>query len=86
MYRIEIAPGAMRFLDRLAKTRKNIVDHIKEAIDSLQKDPFKGKKLIGELSHFHSLRVGDYWILYSIIQQQILIQVIKIGHCGEIYR
>lgn len=85
-YRIEFAPGAIRSLGRLKKSRPPIADRIKKNIDSLAADPFRGKKLLGELSDFRSLRVGDYRILYVVIQKRVLIQVVKIGHRREIYR
>jgi len=86
MCRVEIAPSALKFLAHLKRTHQNIADRIKENIDSLKTDPFRGKKLFGELSDFRSLRVGDYRVLYTVLQERILIQVVKIGHRREIYR
>ena len=86
MYKIEVSDPASKFLEKLRTRQKNICDRIENVIDSLQTDPLKGKKLIGELSHMRALRVGDYRILYTVIASQILIQIIKIGHRREIYR
>ena len=86
MVDLEISPSASKFLERLKKSRKPIADRIKENIDSLRTDPLKGKKLLGELSDFRSLRVGEHRVLYTVIQERILIQVVKIGHRREIYR
>ena len=85
MYKIEIAPAALKFLENLKFKHKNILDRLVNAIDSLKVNPYQGKKLLGELANFRSLRVGDYRIIYSIIQERLLIQVIKIGHRREIY-
>lgn len=86
MYKIEIAPAALKFLERLKSQHKNIVDRLVNAIDSLKENPYQGKKLLGELANFRSLRVGDYRIIYTVIQEKVLIQIIKIGHRREIYR
>lgn len=32
------------------------------------------------------VRVGDYCIIYDILDQQLIVSVIKVGHRREIYR
>lgn len=86
MYRIEVSPLAEKFLSRLSKSQKNMCDRIRAAINSLRESPYKGKKLVGELSDFRSLRVGDYRVLYAVIEKRILIQVVKIDHRRDVYR
>ncbi len=83
MYNVEIAPAALKFIERL---EKNITDRIVRTVDSLKADPFIGKKLLGELAGFRSLRVGQYRIIYIIIEKKVLIQVVKIAHRREVYR
>jgi len=86
MYNIEISPVALKFLERLGKSNKNISQRIIRTVDSLQANPFIGKKLLGGLSGFRSLRVGEYRILYSMFEKRLLIQVIKIAHRREVYK
>jgi len=86
MYNIEVSPSAFKFLERLKKSQKNIADRIILSIDSLKGEPYKGKKLLGGLSNFRSLRVGEYRIIYTIIEKRILIQIVRIAHRREIYR
>lgn len=86
MYSLEIAPAALKFLERLQKGSKNVSERIIRAIDDLKTNPFTGKKLCGELSSFRSLRVGEYRVLYTIIETRILIQVVKSAHRREVYR
>jgi len=83
MYNIEIAPSALKFLESI---KKNITGRIVRVVDSLRTDPFLGKKLLGELTGFRSLRVGQYRIIYIIIEKKVLIQVVKIAHRREVYR
>jgi len=86
MYNIEISSTASKFLERLEKTNKNISQRIVRVIDNLRTNPFMGKKLLGELANFRSLRVGEYRIIYIIIEKRVLIQVVKIAHRREVYR
>ena len=86
MYNIEISPASLKALERLKKNNENIARRIVAAIDSLQANPFTGKKLLGELSAFRSLRAGEYRIIYLVIEKRVLIQVVKIAHRRESYR
>jgi mRNA interferase RelE/StbE len=86
MYNIEISSNVSKFLSRLEITSKGVFQRIVNSIDSLKANPFIGKKLLGELSHFRSLRVGEYRILYIVIENRVLIQVVKIAHRREVYR
>ncbi len=85
-YKIEVSPSVLKFLERLERSNKNISQRIVRVIDNLRTDPFIGKKLLGKLSGFRSLRVSEYRILYIIIEKRVLIQVVKIAHRKEIYR
>ena len=44
-----------------------------------------GKSLVGNLIGFWRYRVGDYRILCRIIDQELIISVVEIGHRKEIY-
>jgi len=86
MYNIEISPDAGKFLSRLEKSNRNICQRLIRAIDTLKTNPFIGKKLLGELESFRSLRVGEFRVLYLIIEKRVLVQVVKIAHRREVYR
>ncbi|MDP2940407.1 MAG: type II toxin-antitoxin system RelE/ParE family toxin [Candidatus Omnitrophota bacterium] len=86
MYNVEISPVALKFLERLEKSNRNISQRLVRTIDSLKTNPFIGKKLLGELANFRSLRMGEYRIIYLIIKKRVLIQVVKIAHRREVYR
>ena len=86
MYNIELSPTALKFLEKLSKDHKQIADRVVRAIDSLRIEPFRGKKLLGDLAGFRSLRVGEYRIIYLIIKKRVLVQIVKIAHRREVYR
>jgi len=48
-------------------------------------DPYSGKKLIGNLSPFWRLRVGDYRVIYIIEEEIVTVEVVKVRHRKEVY-
>ncbi len=86
MYHLEIDPTALKFLNRLKKSQPRLCDHVILAIDELTKFPHKGKKLMGGWQDFRSLRVGQYRVIYTVIEKYVLIQVVKIAHRREVYQ
>jgi mRNA interferase RelE/StbE len=55
-------------------------------LDDLERDPFQGKPLTGELKGRYSYRVGSYRIVYLIRRHELLVLVIDVGHRRDIYR
>ena len=43
------------------------------------------KKLTGS-EHSYRVRIGDYLVIYTVFDDKLIIQVIKIGHRKDIYR
>ena len=78
-------PDARKELERIPKKmQQRIVD----AIEVLKINPFWGKdilKLRGNLAGRYRLRVGEYRIVYRIIEEQRLVIVEAIGTRGEVY-
>lgn len=46
--------------------------------------PYEGKKLVGNMSSFYRLRVGDCRIVYEIVEDIVTVEVIKIAHRREV--
>ncbi len=82
-YKIQIKKQALKTLQRLPK---NIVHRINEIIQELKINPrpFGVKKLIDE-ENLYRIRFGDYRIIYSIEDDVLTIEIIKIGHRKEVY-
>lgn len=53
---------------------------------TLTNSPQQGKRLAGILSKYHRLRVGDYRIIYQILEKEVVVEVIKIKHRSKIYK
>jgi mRNA interferase RelE/StbE len=63
------------------------IPRIIEAVESLSRNPYPVGcvKLSGSESAFR-IRVGDYRIIYEIIENQLMIEVIKVGHRRDVYQ
>jgi mRNA interferase RelE/StbE len=62
--------------------QKRILSKIKTALAA---DPHMGKKLVGDLSPFWRLRVGNYRVIYAIDEGVVTVEVIKIRHRKDAY-
>lgn len=82
-YHIEFKPSAKKELAQLPRdTGENVV----RAIASLAKNPRPHgyKKLTGS-QHSYRIRVGDYRVVYSLFEQQLIIEIVKIGNRKDVY-
>lgn len=83
-YSILLAPPAERQLRALAEpVRKGIVRHLKSL--RLNPRPQGVKKLAGE-DDLYRTREGDYRIIYTIRDKELIVLVVKIGNRKEVYR
>ena len=84
-YRVELTPRAAKELERLPK---RIQKRVARWLDVLAKDPRcrVSKKLEGaqDLYRVHSGK--DYVIVYSIVDDAVLVLVVRIAHRREAYR
>jgi mRNA interferase RelE/StbE len=83
-YAIRIAAAAARDLRKIPTTMRV---RIARAIDGLAGDPFPPgvRKLQGE-EHAHRIRVGDYRVIYDVLQEEVVVLVLRVGHRKDIYR
>ena len=83
-YEIFIKPSAVKELEGIGtkKDRRRIVSRIHELIENPRPPGFQ--KLSG--ADKYRIRCGHYRVVYSIDDDELMIQVVKIGHRREIYR
>jgi len=85
MYRFDFTAGAERELDHLdSPTRTRILKRLKWLGENA--DVIQHEELTGPLSDLFKLRVGDYRVLYDMIESENLILVHQIGHRSDVYR
>ena len=84
LYKIKWKNSAIK---ELKKLDRKIIPKIINTIDKLSDAPLKNnsRKLIGS-EHTYRLRVGDYRIIYSIENEFLIIEIIRIGHRKDIYK
>ena len=83
MYKLQIDDKVIKDLKKIDKTwQKRILSKMKATLTA---DPYSGKKLVGNLSPFWRIRVGDYRVIYAIEEEIVTVEVIKIKHRKEVY-
>jgi mRNA interferase RelE/StbE len=83
-FRVELTATAQRQLERLPPAFQH---RLTTAMARLGGDPWPAgaKRLKGPNDVFR-IRVGDYRILYRVIEDRLLVLVIRLGHRREVYR
>jgi len=83
-YEVFIKPSAAKELEEVGtkKDRQRIVAHIRELTENPRPPGFQ--KLSG--TDKYRIRCGNYRIVYSINDDELSVQVVKIGHRREVYR
>jgi mRNA interferase RelE/StbE len=83
-YTLEFAPNAIRSLRKLDQ---QAVRRIRSAAEALRVDPRPtGAIMLAGMHGVMRIRVGDYRVLYTIDEGELVILVIEAGHRREIYR
>lgn len=82
IYQIDIDSPTRDYLRQLHPLRKQ---RIKEALRSLAQNPLSGKALIEEFKDYHSYRVGNFRIIYSINDSKKILHLVAIGPRASIY-
>lgn len=82
MYVVILQKPAERFLRKLDKNnQKRVIERLKE----LEKNPYSGIPLVGNFAGLWKLRIGDYRVIYTIKNEELIVLVLKIGHRKNIY-
>jgi mRNA interferase RelE/StbE len=85
MHKVIFTSTADKQLRKLTKpVQKLIVKKIKELDVSMHVNN-NIKKLSG-VHDLYRLRVGDYRAIYKIINEELIVLILKIGHRKDIYR
>ncbi len=82
-YSLRLKASALKALRRVQKKdRLRLI----EAIDRLRQSPHAGGVLKGEFSGLRRIRVGNYRVVYEVMDEQLVILVVRLGHRKDIYR
>ena len=84
-YQIEFTPVARRDIGRLPERIAWAVIEFCEG--PLAENPHRvGKPLIGDLTGLYSARRGEYRVVYSIFDEQVLVEVAYVRRRADVYR
>jgi mRNA interferase RelE/StbE len=85
MYQLKYRRQARNYLARLPfKIKSRIIDKLHEIKDNPDDPTLDVDKLKGESGY--RLRVGQYRIIYTRREDQLIIEVVKIRSRGDIYK
>ncbi|MCL2235986.1 MAG: type II toxin-antitoxin system RelE/ParE family toxin [Defluviitaleaceae bacterium] len=85
-YSVKISDDAQKDLNKIDHyQRRRIIAWLEKNLEGCQKPRDYGKPLRHGLKDFWSYRVGDYRILADIVDDLVLIEVVKVGHRKHSY-
>jgi len=74
---------------RFEKDFRKLPFDIRRRVDAeargLENDPFLGKRLRGEFEGSHSLRIGDYRLIYRVIMSEKRVILMIVAHRHKVY-
>lgn len=77
VYQIILKPSAEKELKKLKIKDK---ERIYQGLNTISKNPYQAKKLLGEYNGFYSFRVWPYRIIFFIYEKEKSIIIAKIVH------
>jgi mRNA interferase RelE/StbE len=71
----------------IQKLPRPLITKIVSAVDNLSSNPFPQgvRKLVGA-ENTYRIRIGDYRVLYNLIEQKVIIEIIRVGHRKDVYK
>jgi mRNA interferase RelE/StbE len=85
MYRLVFTKKAEKFLRRLPR---NEAKRIRKKLVLLANDPYAANNNVTAMQNRpgYRLRIGDWRVIYTIQDEELIILVLKVGSRGDIYR
>ena len=85
-YKVEFTKQAVKDLKKLDRHQASLImGWISKNLEHCENPRLHGKNLVGNHQDKWRYRIGDYRILASIIDEQIIIVLLNIGHRRDIY-
>ena len=82
-YSIRIKRSAAKELSRLPEQARLLVIR---AIDRLGEQPLAGSSLKGGLRGLRRIRVGNYRVVYELLNDELVVLVVRVAHRRDAYR
>ncbi|MGU5699893.1 type II toxin-antitoxin system RelE family toxin [Aeromonas allosaccharophila] len=84
-WKVELTDTAKKQLARLDKTQAQRITKYLRRIMMLENPRDAGKALTGTLRTYWRYRVGDYRVICDIIDNELVIVAVVIGHRSDVY-
>lgn len=83
-YRVEFTSAAAR---QVRKLPRPVRGRVLDAVAQLSEDPrpHGAKKLAGERTAWR-IRVGDYRVIYDVVDERLTVTVVRAAHRREVYQ
>ncbi|AMD87667.1 plasmid stabilization protein [Actinomyces radicidentis] len=83
-YRVEFTSAAAR---QVRKLPRPVRGRVLDAVAQLAEDPrpHGAKKLVGERTAWR-IRVGDYRVIYDVLDERLTVTVVRAAHRREVYQ
>ena len=83
---VDFSVTARKQLKKIDKQwQSKILDYLEDEIATLEDPKDKGKGLVGNKKGLWRYRVGDYRIICQIIDDEVVILVVIVGHRKNVY-
>lgn len=83
-YKISWRSAALRDLKRLDR---QVASRIVSAVEALVKDPLpRGVRKLSLGENTYRLRVGDYRVIYSVLERQLVVEIVHVRHRRDVYQ
>ncbi|MFZ9621737.1 MAG: type II toxin-antitoxin system RelE family toxin [Prochlorococcaceae cyanobacterium] len=83
---VELSSGAERQLRKLdPDTARRLGNYLRTLVAETSDPRVRGKALTGPMTGLWRYRVGDYRLVCELIDQRLVVLVVRLGHRSRIY-
>jgi mRNA interferase RelE/StbE len=83
---IDISSGAERQLRKLDRsTARRLVAYLNQLVAETDDPRLRGKGLSGPLAGLWRYRVGDHRIICQLLDDRLIVLVVRLGHRSRVY-
>ena len=69
---------------QLGKLDRSVAKRILDSVQKLESDPYRSlRRLVGV--PYYRLSVGDFRVIVEVVQDRLLVLVLKVGHRSKVY-
>ena len=85
-YKIKLSQKAQKQLRKMDKTSSALIlKYLFKNVEGTENPRNKGKALVGNRTGQWRYRVGDYRVICEIIDEELIVLAVTIGHRRDIY-